>query len=824
MDSSFAYRFQTTYDDPARVSFLMERRKSIPSVLARNSGQVYSTGSAGNDLAPGSPVLCRQDATWAGAFNGASQGNIPIAERDTVRELIINNPCPTAYQGDVSMRVTAGAIPVQVSLAYDSSTRRVIAPPAWLSPFGLGTVTLSDILLRPGFNVLQLSKSAEQSIAVDAAYAVTNLHEASGEFQTDPLQLGVRHAQSGDLLYASIDNPRPGSHVGYVDFFGPLQLPLDRHPVCTLKYTMSDVPATFDLVLELRDRGTGDRLSMWVPLKSKQDDDWDLYALVSDVEREHFENQRSYHVDDPLWTAEHQLRKPPRPDDYTLLGVRLATVWPVLESTELPHGAYVGIITGARLANADGNIGTNWDYPESSIVRTSQLSEKSFTLHGMKLLRVETTDGPESRVAAQLTAFTPNGYRLAASLHVGDYVELALQNDKNVRGAIVAESSDYVVIQDGDNPPERIARVSISTVTSQTITHSAKLAIPISAPIEPTTLSFNVRNDASLRVRIGLTYEGPDGSRETFPAVDHEATDASGADVEPDFTHPAVLPGTTVFDLAVPIDLSLTQNPLESATEYDLDLWSIERFRFGGSQHRLAGIEIEFTQPPDGGPANRQYSIAVGNLKVSRDRLFAGDGSASAVGPALLRLDGAPVSLSQARPIPDSSLYFTGQAELGVLRAGGHVINSVPLDEVKVRAATLSRGAPGHFYGGQVKRFDIETPSEFTGSLAGAGLLVVPHTYDVGWTLALWPARSTQPALTGFALIDWLRSWGHVVPSTDHVPVNTNIDGWYIAPGIDGEQRFTMLFVPEALNELGFALTLLAVLGFAVGRSLRWRR
>jgi hypothetical protein len=55
------------------------------------------------------------------------------------------------------------------------------------------------------------------------------------------------------------------------------------------------------------------------------------------------------------------------------------------------------------------------------------------------------------------------------------------------------------------------------------------------------------------------------------------------------------------------------------------------------------------------------------------------------------------------------------------------------------------------------------------------------------------------------------------------VPVNTYVDGWYVAPGVSGDREFTLIFVPEALNELGFFVTLLAVLAVCV-RLKVWRR
>ena len=58
------------------------------------------------------------------------------------------------------------------------------------------------------------------------------------------------------------------------------------------------------------------------------------------------------------------------------------------------------------------------------------------------------------------------------------------------------------------------------------------------------------------------------------------------------------------------------------------------------------------------------------------------------------------------------------------------------------------------------------------------------------------------------------------MPNEDHVPVNTNVDAWYLPPTRGDARRFTMLYVPEALNELGFLLTLV----FVLAAAFWWRR
>ena len=125
------------------------------------------------------------------------------------------------------------------------------------------------------------------------------------------------------------------------------------------------------------------------------------------------------------------------------------------------------------------------------------MSAKSLVLRGMKLLRFDNVEGgSEPHIGAQLSGFPLLDYRLAASLHVGDYVELVLQSGRRLAGTIVSESSDYVVLQAGDDPPQRVARGSIASVTRQDVTRSARVEIPIAAPFDPTARTRE--DDASI--------------------------------------------------------------------------------------------------------------------------------------------------------------------------------------------------------------------------------------------------------------------------------------------------------------------------------------
>ncbi|GAC1566742.1 MAG: hypothetical protein NVS2B3_01200 [Vulcanimicrobiaceae bacterium] len=807
LDSPFAFRFRTSYRAAATATFLLEPRKRVPSVLVRKSGDVYSA-----DRKPASAtsarVICRQDRIWRDAFETGSNDVIRMTPGDAVKELTIRNPCPVAYRGDVGLRITSGdLLPSQISIGIGALERTIVAPPDWTSLSG-DTVVLSDVLLRPGVNSVQIGVASKRPATIRADYAISNLNAVGRDADALPLDLTTRRSEAGDLLYASIDTARFGLHVGYVDFFGPLQLPLDRHPVCTLKYTMSDVPATFDLVLDLRDRSTGELISIWVPTALKEDHDWDIYALVRDVEREASENESADRVGDFRWLAAHSERQPKRPDDFALLGVRMATSWPVGKSTALPRQTFVGLLAGARLVTSDRNVGSRWTYPQSHAVRVAGVGERDFALRGMKLLRVDAVDGGHTRVAAQLESFTPSGYRLAASIRVGDYVKLSLQNEKSAQGTIVADSAEYVVIQDGDGVPERIARASIAAVTAQTITRSARVDIPISTPFEPTNLQFNVRSDANLRVRVALEYANGNGSKETIAAVDHDATDRSGVDVEPDFVHPSIPSGTSVFDLDLPIDLSVSRAASERSTSYDIDLWDVERYRFGGSRHRLVGLELAFTEAPDADVASREYSLAVEDLTTSRDRFLSGSSANAAVGKPLMQIDDRSISLTEVDALSPSSRYLVGRNGAGTLEAGDHIVTSLPVDEVSVRAAMLARGEPSSFLNGNVRRFEVRNRTEAVGDLSGAGLMVVSRLFDPGWALAIFPQDVPAPPLTGFALFDWFRCRRYFVPAADHVAVTTSLDGWYVPPGPPGSRSFAMVYSPEAFNELGFALSL----------------
>jgi hypothetical protein len=819
-DSPFAFRFQTNHAAGATFSFLMERRKALPSTLIRNSGIIRSAGADRNGTIVGSAIACSESAVWHGSLGGGGS-TLRVGADEAGKQVFVNNPCPVAYQGSVSFRATSGdALPLLYTITYGNIIRQVSAPPLWLSPFNWPTVTLPDVVLRPGFNLFALNKSDSRAFSIDSAYAISDLHQLDETFRPYPLQLSVKRSQVADLVYGSIDVPRAGMHVGYLDLTGTLDLPLDRHPLCTLKYSLANVPGSFDLVLDLRNRNEGTTFSLWVPIAQKQNADYDLYGLVRDALEERFQNDVAYHSDDPLWTAEHFADGALSADEFTLRSVRVAAEWSVFGSSDIPHGTFVALFSGIRLAAASELVGKSWAYPQTSRVSMAAVSAHNFRLLGMKLLHVSSTSGGEPRVDAELSGYVPSGYRLAASLHVGDFVALVLQNGQRVQGTIVAESSDYVLIQDGDNPPQRVARGSVSTVTQQEITRSAKLEIPIASPFQPTNLTFDVRSDEDLKVRIALTYEGPGNVRETIPAVDREDIDLSGADVDPAFIKPGTVTSATVFDLSVPIDLTLAEPPLSRITNYDLDLWNIERYHFGASSHRLVGLTVGFTELPNVGPIDRQISVAVANLTVSRDRLLRGDPSRSAIGVPLVTLDGTPVSIKRTNAVQDAAAYFSGSRSAGLLEAGNHVVASIPLDELRVRAAMLSRGTPAHYYAGRVSQFRRLTPSEFAGSLSGAGVLVVPQSYDAGWELALWPPGASEPGQTTFALLDWLRSLAYALPQTDHVPVNTNIDAWHVAPGTPGERHFLMLYIPEALSELGFLFTLL---GIALS-SLWWRR
>ena len=252
--------------------------------------------------------------------------------------------------------------------------------------------------------------------------------------------------------------------------------------------------------------------------------DYDIADVVRNVLRENFDRELRYHADDPLWTARHFAEGVASPDDFTLRSIRIAATWSVFESSDVPRGTFMALMRGLRLATSSQTIGARWAYPQTDLINTERVNEDNFTLRGMKVLRISAR-GAEGGVDAQLAGFTPSGYRLATSLHVGDYVQLALQNDKSIAGTIVAESSDYVLVQDGDAPPQRVARGSISTVSQQEITRSAKLEVPISSPFEPTQLSFSVRSEEALKVRIGLVYQDANGSRDVVPAIDRDESD-----------------------------------------------------------------------------------------------------------------------------------------------------------------------------------------------------------------------------------------------------------------------------------------------------------
>ncbi len=824
LDSEFSYHFTSSANEPARVSFLMQRRKALPSVLSRDSGDVRSIQSGAAGIVAGSPIVCSHGPVWIQRFNSdTTEQPLLVAAGDSGKEVFVTNPCPVAYRGDVHFQLTSGDLaPASISVTFGSVTQHLTIEPVWLRAFG-ANVIVKDVVLQPGLNLFQFDKPSPRPFSIGDAYSVSNLTALGSSFAPLPLALSVTHSPSGTLVYATIDVPRSGMHVGYLDLFGALHLPVDEHPVCTLKYTFANVAGSFDLVLNLRRRDTGEPLTLWVPMENRQDAEYDLYGVVRDVLQKNFDNELSFHLSDPVWTAQHFQQGAPSPDDFELDGVRIAATWSLLQSSEVPRSAFVALLRGARLATTARTLGTRWAFPQTHRISPGVISDKNFSLRGFKLLRLDKAEGIESRINAQLIGFTPTGYRLATSLHVGDFVQLALQSGRSAQGTIVAESADYVLLQDGDEPPQRIARGSISTVSKQTITRSAKLDIPIVTTFEPTELLFDTRNDESLKTTVALTYEGADGSRETIPAVDRETTDESGADVEKEFVKPGLLAATTVFDLGVPIDLSLAKAPLESVNSYDLDLWNIERFRFGPAPHRLVGVTLEFTQTPGTDAGDRQVSIGVSNLRISRDRLLSIDVGGAAVGQTLLTLDGSQISVKRTSVLADSNDYFTGAASLGTLPLGNHVVQSQPLDDVYVRSAIVARGTPTHFYSGRVNIINDVTPSESTGSLSGAGLMIVPRTFDNGWSLALWPPGARAPRPTGFALFDWLRTAGHAVPAVDHVPVNTYVDGWYVAPGVSGDREFTLIFVPEALNELGFFVTLLAVLAVCV-RLKVWRR
>ncbi len=808
VDAPFAFRFRTSYAAPAKATFVLEPRKRLPSVLVRKSGDVYAT-SRPRSGAASSRVICRQDRVWRDAFEPGSNEPIRMQPSDVVKELLVRNPCPVAYRGDLGLRITSGDVfPSQVSISIGTLNRSIVAPPDWMSLTG-DTVVLSDVLLGPGVNLVQINVASKRAATIGPRYAISNLSVAGRDADVSPLELSTRRSESGDLLYASIGVEQFGLHVGFIDFFGPLQLPLDRHPICTLKYTMGDVPATFDLVLDLRDRSTGELVSMWIPAARKQDSDWDIYRLVRDVEREASDNESAGRAGDFRWMAAHAARQPKGPDDFTLLGVRLATSWSVVKSTALPRQTFVGLLAGARLVTSDPDVGSRWTYPQSHAAGVASVRESDFSVRGMKLLRVDAVDGERTRVAAQLESFTPSGYRLAASIHVGDFVRLSLQNDKKAQGTIVADSADYVVIQDGDGAPERIARGSIAAVTAQTITRSARVEIPISTPFEPTNLEFNVRNDANLRVKIGLVYATENGVKETIAAVDHDATDRSGADVEPDFVHPSIPSGTSVFDLDLPIDLSVSQNASERSTAYAIDLWDVERYRFGGSRHRLVALVLSFTEATDADAASREYSLAIENLTTSRDRFLTSRSADAASGKPLLKIDDRPLSLAKVDALAPMSRYLVGGTDAGTLEAGDHVVTSLAVDEVSVRAAMIARGTPSPFMDGNVRRYEVRNRTEAAGEIVGSGLMVVSRLYDPGWAFAIFPQNASVPELTGFALLDWIRCRRYFVPPENHVPVTTSLDGWYVPPGPPGTKTFAMVYAPEAFNELGFALSLL---------------
>jgi hypothetical protein len=813
----FSFRFQVPSAGPANFSVLLESRKERPSVLIRNSGQARAISSAGAQVAV-SHYLCSRGQVWQQQFDPTID-RLSVADADAGKVLFVNNPCPVSYQASVTVRVSsAGVLAGPFSITYGNVSREFSAPPAIFAPFGAGSVVLADVLLRPGLNLFQFNKPAAGALWIDSAYTISDLNEVGPASQAYSLALNVRRSPLGELIYASIDAPRPGLHVGYLDLFGPLQLPFDEHPLCALKYTASNAAAGLALVLDLRKRDDGSNVSVWVPVASRQDADLDLRDVLESVFVQQASNALAYHAGDSPWVERHFKYPSSTPDDYTLRRVRLAVTWSVSQS-DVPRGTFIGLLRGARLATDSPLIGRSWAYRQTSPVRTSGMSAKSLVLRGMKLLRFDNVEGgSEPHIGAQLSGFPLLDYRLAASLHVGDYVELVLQSGRRLAGTIVSESSDYVVLQAGDDPPQRVARGSIASVTRQDVTRSARVEIPIAAPFDPTDLSFDVRSDEGLRVRVALTYEAPDGSRETIPAVDSAASDVAGLDVESGFVKPRFLVGGgSVFDLGLPVDVSLAQTDWWSG--YDLDLWSIEDYRFAGLRRRLVGLTVDFTQVRSDQPPDRQYSIAIANLKVERDRLASRGVVQSTRSLPLLTLDARALSPAHPRAT-DSQQYVTERSDVLQLDSGVHLVATLPDDQVDIRAALLSRGSPARYDGGKVTRFNQFTPSEATGSFEGAGLLVIPHSFDIGWQLAVWPAGTNQPALTGVSLVDWVRCLGHLLPSNDHAPVNTNIDAWYIPPGSGGERGFTTLYLPEALSQLGFVLTLASVLLFA---SL-WRR
>jgi len=720
LESPFGFHFRTPSTAPAKLSLLLEGKKEQPSVLIRNSGAVAAIAAGADRPLENSEVVCNRAQVWHQQFD-AMVNALSVADTDAGKVLFVNNPCPVNYQASLTVRVTStGLLPRPFSITYGNLTREFSAPPAIFARFGAGSVVLSDVLLRPGLNLFQFNKPAAGALWIDSAYTISDLYELGGAFAPFPLRLGVRHSQLGNLVYASADIPRPGLHVGYLDLFGRLALPLDEHPLCTLKYTATNAAAGFALVLDLRNRTTGRELSMWVPTESRQDADYDVHDLVEHVFDQTFANEVAYHRGDSVWTVANFKKGAASPDDYTLLGVRLAATWSISETSDIPRSTFIALIRGVRLATDWPQVGNAWAYRENTLIPTGA-AERTFSLRGMKLLRVESVSaGSRPHLAAQFSGFNLLGYRLAASLHVGDYVELDLQNARQARGTVLAVSSDYVLLQDGDNPPQRIARVSISTVARQDVTRSVKFTVPISTSFDPTGLSFDVRSDASLKLRIALEYQAPSGSIETIPAVDTAQSDVNGADVEARFLTPSVnAGGGTLFDLSVPIDVDAALSA--GWTNYDLDLWSIERYRFGGVRHRLVGLTFEFTQVQTDLPPDRQYSVAVANLVAGRDRLAAPNAMQRVTGIPLLALDDAPVELARESPA-ESSQYDTGQVDVGQLAAGNHVVQSLPLDEINVRAATLSYGAPAPFQGGRLERFDQVTASEASGSFSGSGL------------------------------------------------------------------------------------------------------
>ncbi len=814
--SPFGFRFQTPVGGPSRFSFVLQDRRRVPSVI-RNEGYLRPVAPENEPSSEISSLSCSRTQVWRQKFD-PYQASVPVAASEAGKELLVDNPCPTNFQATVSFRVTSGdLLPRSFSITSGTATSRFVAPPVLSLPTA-GTVSLSDILLRPGPNLFEFDKPSSGPLLIDTNYTVDDLHEIAGSFAPHALKLGVRNSVLGKLVYATVEVPRPGLYIGYLDLFGPLTLPLDEHPLCALRFTASNAAGGFALVLDLRNRTNGSALSLWVPIDSRQDADYNLRDLVKDVFDQRFANEVAYRADDPLWAAEHFEQGPPNsPDDFTLRGVRMAATWSVSQTSDVPHAAFVALVRGVRLSTWEPVVGKHWTYRQSSRISTRAVTEKNFTLRGMKLLRVESvTTGSEPHVSAQLSGFTPIDYRLAASLHLGDYVELALQNGQPAAGTIVAESSDYVLLQQGDGTPQRIARDSISSVTRQDITRRVKVDIPISSPFDPTELSFDIHGDGGLKVRIALTYQGPDGSYETIPAVARADTDAAGDDVDPEFAKPSFLLGGVLFDLSVPVDVSLSQT--QNWVTYDLDLWRIEHYRFGGLRHRLASLSVEFIQSQNDQQADRQYSVSIADIEVARDRLAGPQAVPISTAP-LLQLDNRPIRVASAHG-GTGDRYFTAQSDLANVDAGNHVVQSLPVDEVKVRSAMLTQGSPKRFRDGQVTRFDEVTPSETAGAVRGSGLLIVPRTFDGGWQLAIYPPGTSPPALSGFALFDWLRSLPHSMPRSYHVAANTDLDAWYIPPGAGGERSFTMLYLPEALNELGFLTTLAVAIGLCVG----WRK